>query len=92
MAQEQAGTVSSAPTPTLSDAIDAWLRQNSSMTIHVGDTLEFMWRTFGSGAYIPAGQNLLAVTLQTVLQVSIPPASLTPSMTFSQLALLVGVA
>jgi hypothetical protein len=91
MAQDQTGTLTSAPTPALSDAIDAWLRQNSSLTIHVSDTLEFMWRNFGSGAYIPAGQNLLAVTLQTVLGVSIPPSALLPTMTFSQLALLTGV-
>jgi hypothetical protein len=79
--------------PNLEDVLkNDWLKSGKPPHINSTDQLGMLWVQFGPGGPFDINaQTLLSTAIQSAFGVSIQPAKLTATMTFAQLAALIGV-
>jgi hypothetical protein len=79
--------------PDLEDVLkNDWLKSGNPPHINSTDQLSMLWVQFGPGGNFDINaQTLLSTAIQNAFGVNILPAKLTATMTFAQLAALIGV-
>jgi hypothetical protein len=79
--------------PDLEDVLkNDWLKSGNPPHINSRDQLSMLWVQFGPGGNFDINaQTLLSTAIRNAFGVTIVPAKLTATMTFAQLAALIGV-